>query len=84
MKNLEMQIGQLAIAISSHQKGKFSSDTEVNPMEHCNVIKFKSSKEVEEKPKEAVVSTSSSRHLEEKLVTEQEFEVEKVKKASKL
>lgn len=53
-------------------------------MEHCNVIKFKSSKEVEEKPKEAVVSTSSSRHLEEKLVTEQEFEVEKVKKASKL
>ena len=33
MKSLEVQIGQLAMSIGSQQKGKFPSDTEVNPKE---------------------------------------------------
>lgn len=35
IKNLEVQIDQLATAITSKQKGKFLSDTEVNLKEHA-------------------------------------------------
>ncbi|XP_022897613.1 uncharacterized protein LOC111411302 [Olea europaea var. sylvestris] len=46
MKNLEVQIGQLATLIKSQQKGKFPSDTEVNPKEHCKVVVLRSGKQV--------------------------------------
>ncbi|XP_022855495.1 uncharacterized protein LOC111376753 [Olea europaea var. sylvestris] len=59
MKNLEVQIGQLATSMKSQQKGKFPSDTEVNPREHCNAITLRSGQMVEEsKPKKIMVPTS--------------------------
>jgi hypothetical protein len=58
VKNLEVQIGQIAKAVQSQQKGKFPSDTEVNLREHCNAIILRSVKAVEEsKSKEVVVHT---------------------------
>lgn len=38
LKNLEVQIGQIATALQSQQKGTFPSDTVVNTREHCNAI----------------------------------------------
>ncbi|XP_022843229.1 uncharacterized protein LOC111366765 [Olea europaea var. sylvestris] len=48
MKNLEVQIGQLANSIKSQQQGKFPSDTKVNPKEHYKVVVLRSGKEVGE------------------------------------
>ena len=47
MKNLETQLGQLASELKNQQKGKFSSDTEQNPRDHCKAITLRSGKEVE-------------------------------------
>ncbi|XP_022868807.1 uncharacterized protein LOC111388359 [Olea europaea var. sylvestris] len=45
--------------MKSQQKGKFPSDTEVNPREQCNMITLRSGKMVEEsKPKKIMVPTS--------------------------
>ncbi|XP_022883666.1 uncharacterized protein LOC111400483 [Olea europaea var. sylvestris] len=46
MKNLEVQIGQLATSMKSQQKEKFPSDTEVIPKEHCKAIVLRSGKQV--------------------------------------
>lgn len=57
--------------MKSQQKGKFSSDTEVNPREHCNAITLRSGKMVEEsKPKEIMVPTSDV------IVTEERQKIE--------
>ncbi|XP_022893883.1 uncharacterized protein LOC111408348 [Olea europaea var. sylvestris] len=48
MKNLEVQIDQLATSIKSQQKGKFPSDTEVNPKEHCKAVVLRNGKQVGE------------------------------------
>ncbi|XP_022876979.1 uncharacterized protein LOC111395215 [Olea europaea var. sylvestris] len=59
--------------MKSQQKGKFSSDTEVNPREHCNAITLRSGKMVEEsKPKEIMVPTSDVIVTEERQKTEAE------------
>ncbi|KAL8501931.1 hypothetical protein ACS0TY_021163 [Phlomoides rotata] len=43
IKTLEHQVGQLASAMGQqHQKGKFPSTTETNPIEHCKAIKLRS------------------------------------------
>ncbi|KAL8522056.1 hypothetical protein ACS0TY_012272 [Phlomoides rotata] len=43
IKTLEHQMGQLASTVGEHhQKGKFPSTTETNPMEHCKAIKLRS------------------------------------------
>ena len=38
MKNLEVQIGQLATTINAQQRGTFPSNTEVNPKEQCKAL----------------------------------------------
>jgi len=38
IKNLEVQVGQLAKQLSEHGSGSFSANTHVNPKEHCNLI----------------------------------------------
>ncbi|KAL5131232.1 hypothetical protein HKD37_12G034152 [Glycine soja] len=38
IKNLEVQVGQLAKELSKHGSGSFSATTQVNPKEHCNLI----------------------------------------------
>ena len=38
IKNLEVQVGQLAKQLSEHGSGSFSTTTQVNPKEHCNLI----------------------------------------------
>ncbi|XP_073139099.1 uncharacterized protein [Henckelia pumila] len=46
MKNLEIQIGQLANGLTNQQRGSFPSNTEVNPIEQCKAITLRSGKEV--------------------------------------
>ncbi|XP_022857584.1 uncharacterized protein LOC111378582 [Olea europaea var. sylvestris] len=46
MKNLEVQIGQLATSKKSQQQGKFPNDTEVNPKEHYEAVVLRSGKQV--------------------------------------
>ncbi|XP_068666390.1 uncharacterized protein [Aristolochia californica] len=46
IKNLEVQIGQLAMAINAQQRGSFPSNTEVNPKEQCKVITLRSGREI--------------------------------------
>ncbi|XP_022874214.1 uncharacterized protein LOC111393042 [Olea europaea var. sylvestris] len=48
MKNLEVQIGQLATSMESQRQGKFSNDTEVNPKEHCKAVVLRSGNQVGE------------------------------------
>ncbi|XP_022871919.1 uncharacterized protein LOC111391017 [Olea europaea var. sylvestris] len=84
VKNLEVQIGQMAAAIQSQQKGQFPSDTEVNPREHCNIVTLRSGKAVEErKLREVGVPTSDPILAREKQTEEQKTEAEATKKIYK-
>ncbi|XP_022892010.1 uncharacterized protein LOC111406878 [Olea europaea var. sylvestris] len=84
VKNLEVQIGQIATAIQSQQKGQFPSDIEVNPREHCNAITLRSGKAVEErKLREAGVPTSDPILTREKQTEGQKTETEATKKIYK-
>ncbi|XP_022866538.1 uncharacterized protein LOC111386305 [Olea europaea var. sylvestris] len=84
VKNLEVQIGQIATAIQSQQKGQFPSDIEVNPREHCNAITLRSGKVVEErKLREAGVPTSDPILAREKQIEGQKTEAEATKKIYK-
>ena len=47
IKSLEVQIGQLASSINAQQKGKFPSDTKVNPKEQWKAFTLRSGKEIE-------------------------------------
>ena len=38
IKNLEVQVGQLAKQLYELGSGSFSTTTQVNPKEHCNLI----------------------------------------------
>lgn len=42
IKNLEMQVGQLAKQLSEQQGGTFSANTQTNPKEHCKAITTRS------------------------------------------
>ncbi|WKA05269.1 hypothetical protein VitviT2T_023244 [Vitis vinifera] len=50
MKNLEVQIGQLATTINAQQIGTFHSNTEVNPKEQCKAITLRNGREIERSP----------------------------------
>ena len=39
IKNMEVQVGQLAEQLYKHESGSFSTNTKVNPKEQCKVIK---------------------------------------------
>ncbi|XP_022866664.1 uncharacterized protein LOC111386430 [Olea europaea var. sylvestris] len=81
MKNLEVQIDQIATVIQSQQKEKFSSDMKVNIRKHCNAITLKNGKIVEErKPREVGVPTSDPILAGEKQTEEQKTEQRYLKK----
>ncbi|XP_062088407.1 uncharacterized protein LOC133794973 [Humulus lupulus] len=48
MKKIETQVGQLAIAMNSNQKGSFPSDTVVKPKESCQAVSLRSGKVLDE------------------------------------
>ena len=60
MKNLEVQIGQLATTINAQQRGTFPSNTEVNPTEQCKAITLKSGREIEWSPSKETESTPTA------------------------
>lgn len=73
MKNLEVQMGQLATSMKSQQQGKFPSDTEINPKEHCKAITLRSGKQIGESlPEEEKNSTPETET--DQMVAEQETE----------
>ena len=57
MKNLEVQIGQLAMTINAQQRGTFSSNIEVNPKDQCKAITLRSGREIERSPSKETKST---------------------------
>ena len=50
LKNLETQIGQLALNLQNQMKDAFPSDTKKNPKD-CMVVQLKSGKDLEERQK---------------------------------
>ncbi|XP_068649564.1 uncharacterized protein [Aristolochia californica] len=60
MKNLEVQIGQLATTINAQQRGAFPSNTEVNPKEQCKAITLRSGREIERSPSKESKSTPTA------------------------
>ena len=57
MKNLEVQIGQLATTINAQQRGTFPSNMEVNPKEQCKTITLRNRREIERSPSKETRST---------------------------
>ncbi|XP_020231419.1 uncharacterized protein LOC109811976 [Cajanus cajan] len=45
IKNLEIQVGQIAKQLAEQQKGSFSANTEQNPKGHLNVVSTRSGRE---------------------------------------
>ena len=45
IKNLEVQVGQLAKQLAESQGGSFSANTTTNPKEHCKVVSTRSGRE---------------------------------------
>ena len=58
LKNLEIQVGQLALTLQNQNKNAFPSDTQKNPKD-CMAVQLRSGREM------------SSRRVEEKEKTEQ-------------
>ncbi|XP_022855446.1 uncharacterized protein LOC111376705 [Olea europaea var. sylvestris] len=82
MKNLKVQIGQLATSMKSQKQGKFPSDTEVNPKEHCKVVVLKSDNQVgKSEPTENSNLTPDKE--KEQVVKEQEKQAKGTNKAHK-
>ena len=55
IRNLEMQIGRLALAQNSRPQGTLPSNIEVNPKEQCNAIVLRSGKKLEERSEPELV-----------------------------
>ena len=53
IRNLEVQMGQIANLLSSRQHGSLPSNTETNPKEQVNLIILRSGKQLDEPQKEA-------------------------------
>ena len=62
IKNLKVQVGQLAKQMSEHGSGSFSATTEVNPREQCKAVTTRRGKMVVLKTK---VSLVRKRQMEE-------------------
>ncbi|XP_062075432.1 uncharacterized protein LOC133779493 [Humulus lupulus] len=54
IRNLEMQVGQLANMFQSRPQGNFPSNIEVNLKEQCNAISLRSGKKLEEPVKKSI------------------------------
>ena len=55
IKNLEVQMGQLARSSSSKQQGSFPSDTITNPKEQCKAISTRSGLQLQDPPMKSSV-----------------------------
>ena len=71
LKNLETQVGQLALTLQSQKKDAFPSDTKKNPKD-CMAVQLRSGKELEKKTERNDIST-------EKESPEKEEELERKK-----
>ena len=59
IRNLEVQIGQLASMLNDRQQGNLPSTTVVNPIEQCKAITLRSGKELNTHPEPKTSSKSS-------------------------
>ena len=83
LKNLETQVGQLALNIQNQNKGAFPSDTQKNPKD-CMAIQLRSEKEVssssrKEKKEKTDEEEEEIRRGEEKNMSEKTTDEEKQK-----
>ncbi|XP_017974466.1 PREDICTED: uncharacterized protein LOC108661548 [Theobroma cacao] len=78
LRNLEIQMGQLANSINSKPQGALPSDTQVNPngKEQCNAVTLRSGKEVGG-VNEKSTESSKERRNDDKAIVEKEVEEEK-------
>ncbi|XP_062114339.1 uncharacterized protein LOC133825404 [Humulus lupulus] len=76
IRNLEMQVGQLANMLQSKPQGNFPSNTEVNPKEQCNAISLRSGKKLEEPVKKSIpapkVEVENEGKVEEEVIEDLE------------
>ena len=80
IKNLEVQVGQLAKQLAESQGGSFSANTITNPIEHCKVVTTRSGREF------GVVSSEKERkdgRVEKERVVVEECDEEKVLEGEK-
>ncbi|XP_040996048.1 uncharacterized protein LOC121242223 [Juglans microcarpa x Juglans regia] len=77
IKNIEVQIGQLATTVNAQQRGTFPSNAKVNPREQCKAITLRSGRELERSPSKETNSTptaannsQSKNKVEEKEIVE--------------
>ena len=61
IRNLEVQVGQLASMMTERQQGSLPSNTETNPREHVNAITLRSWKKLEE-PKDKMKEQKREQH----------------------
>ena len=61
LKNLETQVGELALAMQNQPKDAFPSDTRKNPKD-CTIITLRSGKELEERRNEKM-ETEEEKHI---------------------
>ena len=59
LKNLETQVGQLALAMQNQSKDTFPSDTRKNPKD-CMVVTLRSGREIESRKEEEKKRTEKS------------------------
>ncbi|XP_057452052.1 uncharacterized protein LOC130743846 [Lotus japonicus] len=82
IKNLEIQMGQMAKQMAENQKGKFTANTEPNPNQKCNAIFTRSGKEVGRDVGEVVSEKEDNSEEKEKMSDNEETEREVLKNKS--
>ena len=61
IRNIEIQVGQIAKQLVERQSGQFSANAQTNPKEHCNKIAFESGRRVGERDGNNVVAEKRRR-----------------------
>ena len=83
MKNLEIQVGQLAKEMVERHTSSFGADTEKNPKEECRVVLTRSKRRVQEEEEEKAEGDQSEEgraDKEEEKEEEEEKREEEVEK----
>ena len=85
LKNLETQVGQLALAMQNQSKDAFSSDTRKNPKDYM-VVTLRNRREIEGRKEEETKTKEEKEEIEEELkqysseVAEEEISAKKQQK----
>ena len=85
LKNLETQVGQLALAMQNQSKDAFSSDTRKNPKDYM-VVTLRNRREIEGRKEEEMKTKEEKEEIEEELkqysseVAEEEISAKKQQK----